>query len=206
MKATFFDIKSVEMSGSQHSTADAMSSNGPSTTTGSRSLRGDDDAAATATQQRPPQTANAPATASAATAVPAGPGIARKVPAKKPAGSSSRFLLLILGALIGIIFGVVFTPDAKIKGRRIVLGQGGYDKYTIRLPAMRGRILDLFSRLTVLTRLGPWIRRKLLNANDVHMLRELAAQTTLPPVQHPMVRVSEQDWQQMKAWSERLGE
>jgi hypothetical protein len=111
----------------------------------------------------------------------------------------------LLGAFAGVFAAAIFTPDTRINGRRLILGHVGYDKYTVNLPVMRGRLLDLFSRLLVVTRLGPWIRRKLLNANDVLIIRELAAQTSLPPLQHPMVRLSDEEWSQMKVWSEIRG-
>ena len=66
----------------------------------------------------------------------------------------------------------------------------------IEAPAISGFALDFLSRMLARSRVGPWVRRLLLDNNGVARIRDLSSQIDLAPLYYPMVRVSNDEWQQ----------
>ncbi len=90
---------------------------------------------------------------------------------------------------LAIMASVLLIPDVAITGKVVKLGNLEYDVKVINTPVVTGKALEVFSYVATRTRLGPFIRRYLLNDNHVEIIRELAAQINLPPMYFPMRRV-----------------
>ena len=106
----------------------------------------------------------------------------------------SKFFYAFLALFCSLYYIILFIPDIPISGEVLKLGSGGYDYKTISyVPSINGAFLDSLSIDFSTSRVGPWIRRFLLNHNHVEMIRELAAQTNFPPLSYPMVRLSDSD-------------
>ncbi len=75
-----------------------------------------------------------------------------------------------------------------------MLGSGGYDMRLIDAPAISGIALDFLSRMLARSRVGPWVRRFMLDNNGVARIRDLSSQIDLAPLYFPMVRVSDEEW------------
>lgn len=101
-------------------------------------------------------------------------------------------------------FMLLFIPDRAIRGS-IKLGTGGYDMQSVYAPSLSGSFLDSFSIDLSSSSIGPWIRRFLLNTNQIEIIRELAAQVTLPPLYYPMVRVKDEYWEAAAEAAKRYG-
>lgn len=98
--------------------------------------------------------------------------------------------IVILIAALAVITRVLLIPDVPITGKVLKLGQASYDVKVLNTPVVTGKALEFFSYIATRTRLGPFIRRYLINDNHVEIIRELAAQITLPPMYFPMRRVN----------------
>jgi Asp-tRNA(Asn)/Glu-tRNA(Gln) amidotransferase A subunit family amidase len=98
------------------------------------------------------------------------------------------FYVLVV-AIIGVIITFVLVPDVPVTGKEIVLGSGGYDVVPLEAPVLSGKVLDIFSNVFSISRLGPLIKRVMINQNNVAMLRSLASQVELAPMYYPMHRM-----------------
>jgi hypothetical protein len=81
---------------------------------------------------------------------------------------------------------VFLQGDKPITGERVILNSKGYDIRVIDAPIADGFVLDFFSKIISRTRIGPFIRRLLLNDNMIYNLRELASQIRLEPLFYPI--------------------
>lgn len=99
---------------------------------------------------------------------------------------------VVFVAALAVIVSVLLIPDVAITGKSIKLGNTDYDVKVITTPVVTGKALEAFSYVATRTRLGPFIRRYLINDNHVEIIRELAAQITLPPMYFPMRRVGKE--------------
>ena len=105
-----------------------------------------------------------------------------------------KCLLVFVGLIWALLAVLIFTPDVPISGETIKLGAGGYDMETVSAPSLSGSLLDSFSFDLASSRFGPWVRRMLLNNNNLEMIRELASQVPLPPLYYPIVRIKDEQW------------
>lgn len=100
-------------------------------------------------------------------------------------------------AVVGIIASLCFQPDAPITGFKTILGTQGYDITVLEAPVAKSTLLDVLSFVLTRTRVGPAIRRHLLNNNKISDLRDLASQIELPPMGYPMRRVNAQQYDEL---------
>ena len=64
----------------------------------------------------------------------------------------------------------------------------GFKLERVVAPKAAGVLLVMLDFVLRRSPLGPPLRRKLLNDNDLRIVRELAARIDLPPLHHPMHR------------------
>lgn len=100
-------------------------------------------------------------------------------------------MLKIAAAVVAftLILAVLFQPEVPISGKKLILGTKGYDMKAVTAPVADGALLKIITYVLTRTPFGPALRRKLLNDNDVAMIRELGAQVTTPPLYFPMKRI-----------------
>eukprot|EP01031_Cornospumella_fuschlensis_P026903 gene26903-32510_t len=95
--------------------------------------------------------------------------------------------------VIGVLLSLLLQPEIPITGRTLMLGTKGYDIKPVNAPAADGYLLKVLSFIVTRTPFGPAIRRKLLNDNDVWLVREVGSQVTIPPVYYPMKRLAAEE-------------
>jgi Asp-tRNA(Asn)/Glu-tRNA(Gln) amidotransferase A subunit family amidase len=101
---------------------------------------------------------------------------------------------LVAVAVIAFVLALFLQPEIPITGsKKIVLGSKGYDIKQVIAPSADGFLLRVLSYVITRTPFGPAIRRKLLNDNDVSIVRELGSQVHIPPLYFPMKRVAIED-------------
>ena len=82
---------------------------------------------------------------------------------------------------------------------RILMGIDGkeetYEGGNVFAPSLHGYLLEMMAKiLSPPSVLGPLVTRRLLDANGLIRIRELASNVRFPPLSFPMVRVSDSDW------------
>ena len=102
-----------------------------------------------------------------------------------------KFLVVVV--ITAVIISLLFVPDTPISGSELKLGTGGYDIIPLVSPVLKGTPLEIFANLFSVSKLGPFIKRFLLNQNKIHMLRELSAQVEVPPLHFPLYRMNKQE-------------
>jgi hypothetical protein len=97
--------------------------------------------------------------------------------------------IAMIAVLVSILLSALQT-DTPIHGNNFVLGVGQYDMKALSAPVVKSQLLQIFAWLLTRTRLGPLLRRVLLNGNGIVNVREMAALVDLPPMYYPVRRVS----------------
>lgn len=95
----------------------------------------------------------------------------------------------IIVAITAVVLVFLFEPEVPITAKTVILGTKGYDMKPVTAPSADGVLLQVLTYIITRTPIGHAIRRKLLNDNDIHMVRELGAQVEIPPLYFPMRRV-----------------
>ena len=72
--------------------------------------------------------------------------------------------------------------------RGVVPAGEGFTLEQVLAPKAAGALLVVLDFVLRRSPLGPPLRRKLLNDNELRIVRELAAQIDMPPLHHPMHR------------------
>ena len=104
---------------------------------------------------------------------------------------------VIFVSIIAFVVYFAFCPDSKIYNFNdsvLRLGDSRYDMADIQAPVATGIWLEFLSYLLSYSRLGPRLRRHLLDENNVANIRQLASQIELPPLQYPIYRVTDEEW------------
>lgn len=101
-------------------------------------------------------------------------------------------LILFSTAWLGLTHSELPTRLPGGEGGAVTLGTGGYDMEPLQAPAASGTLLRVLTWFLTSTRLGPPVRRYLLNNNRPHQhLRELASQAGMyPPMYYPVHRAT----------------
>lgn len=90
---------------------------------------------------------------------------------------------------------VVFLPDTPFHPpATLKLGSGGYDTRPITAPVATGPLLELIAYALTGTRIGPFLRRSLLNANGFEEMRTLAEQVSEAPLYFPLHRLTAEEF------------
>jgi Asp-tRNA(Asn)/Glu-tRNA(Gln) amidotransferase A subunit family amidase len=96
---------------------------------------------------------------------------------------------VLVVALVAVAVTFLLIPDVPVTGTEHVLGSGGYDVVPLEAPVLTGKLLDIFANVFALSRLGPFIKRTMINQNRISMLRVLASQVNLAPMYYPLHRM-----------------
>ena len=98
-------------------------------------------------------------------------------------------LVVFLGVLVLVLLRYQVPPIcAHENDCNNLYIQEAYDIESIHAPTADGSFLSILSLLLARSFLGPFLRRSLLNDNNLVRLRELASQIDLPPLHFPVVR------------------
>lgn len=111
--------------------------------------------------------------------------------------SFQSILFIFTSALI--FFAVVFNGEVSVNKTQtpILLGNMTYEYGQLIAPVATGPMLTFQSWVLTSSPLGPFLRRVLLNDNNLHILRELAKQIPyVQPLHYPMRRLSINDHNQ----------
>ena len=96
---------------------------------------------------------------------------------------------VIFIAVLSAVVYLLLRPDIPITGKLVKLGEDKYDIVALDAPAASGLKLKILTYLMTKSRVGPAIRRYLLDNNRYHLLRDLASQIHLSPMYYPMKRL-----------------
>lgn len=96
------------------------------------------------------------------------------------------------------VFVVVFNGERAVvtPSDSLRLGDLNYVYPAVKAPTATGTFLRVQSWLLTESPISPFLRRVLVNNNNIVNLRQLAIQTDLPPLHFPIARLNAKDYQE----------
>ena len=83
---------------------------------------------------------------------------------------------ILFAVALPTLYLLVFLPDTPFAPTAATLGQGGYEPRLLTAPIATGPLLEIITFALTATRIGPFLRRTMLNANGFETMRTLAEQ------------------------------